>query len=104
MDQYRALVGTLVFAALWASGCSESVGECKDGPRDGRDTVVVNGAVQYGGQAILNVACASCHSSGAKSSVRQGAPEGLDFDLLPVDTDDPSEVNGVSGARVTLTP
>jgi hypothetical protein len=48
--------------------------------------VVVNDTVLYGGQAIMNKACAvGCHLSTALGADRQGAPAGLDFDLFPID-------------------
>jgi hypothetical protein len=60
---------------LALAACTEDVGECfHDGAR-GRDTVLNNGVVQYGGQAILNTACANgCHNSQEKGAQRHGAP------------------------------
>lgn len=71
---------------LAVAGCTDDVGECfKDG-KQGHDTVFTGGHVEFGGQAIINRACATgCHSSKAKGEARQGAPAGLDFDLEPVD-------------------
>jgi len=66
------------------TACTDGVGSCDD-PRKGQDTVLVGGVVQYGGQAILNTACATgCHASTARGSARNGAPAGLDFDLRPL--------------------
>jgi cytochrome c553 len=78
--KYRAV---LLLAPV-AAACSE-VGPC-EGPLEGRDTAVVNGAIVYGGQAIVNKTCATgCHLSTATGEARRGAPAGLDFDLIPVD-------------------
>ena len=79
---------TLVFSLLTV-GCSDGVGSCDVDGR-GRDTVLVGGTVQFGGQAILNTSCANgtCHSSTARGARRNGAPAGLDFDLAPVDESD----------------
>jgi hypothetical protein len=81
----RALIATLVPLSLFALGCGEDLGTCDD-PNEGRDTVIVNGVVMYGGQAIINKSCAGgrCHSSTADGVSRSGAPKGLDFDLMPV--------------------
>lgn len=73
----------LLLAACATAACAD-VGPC-EGPLEGRDTVVVNGSIVYGGQAIVNKACATgCHLSTAKGAARRGAPAGLDFDLIPV--------------------
>lgn len=78
-----ALLILLLSSSLAA--CGAEVGACED-PQLGKDTVLVNGSIQYGGQAIMNLACAQgCHSSSAKGSAREGAPAGLDFDLRPID-------------------
>ena len=88
MKPIRALFALFVPISLFAIGCTEDVGSCDD-PLKGRDTVVYGGSVQYGGQAILNAACtAGCHNSTAKGDARHGAPEGLDFDLQPIDEGD----------------
>lgn len=80
-------VGLLMLACS-ATGCGEGVGPCESS-LGGRDTVVVNNTVVYGGQAIMNQACATgCHSSKATGRARRGVPAGLDFDLLPVDEED----------------
>lgn len=89
----RTLVAILLTSSLPLLGCTDEVGSCDDDAQ-GEDTVLVNGAVQFGGQAIMNQACAGCHSSTAKGAARQGAPAGLDFDLLPIDPEDPSLVDG----------
>jgi hypothetical protein len=85
-------IALLVPASLYLSGCSDGVGTC-DTTTHGRDTVLVGSVVQYGGQAIINSACANgtCHSSAAEGEARHGAPAFLDFDLVPVD---PSEAAG----------
>ena len=86
----RALLLLLFPTSL---ACTEEVGSCDD-PRVGKDTVVAGGFVQYGGQAIMNQACATgCHASTASGSARNGAPVGLDFDLRPISED---EVEGTS--------
>jgi mono/diheme cytochrome c family protein len=68
----------------FACSCVD-VGAC-EGPLEGRDTVMVNNTIMYGGQAIMNKACAvGCHLSTATGAERHGVPAGLDFDLLPID-------------------
>ncbi|HEX5661124.1 MAG TPA: hypothetical protein VFX59_28230, partial [Polyangiales bacterium] len=81
----NAVAGALCALITIATGCTEDVGDCYDGGTRGLDTVLNGGHVEYGGQAILNQACASgCHNSTAKGDDRHGAPAGLDFDLKPV--------------------
>ncbi|MET0341302.1 MAG: hypothetical protein ABW252_09875 [Polyangiales bacterium] len=79
-------IAFLVPVSLYVMGCGEDLGAC-DTTTKGRDTVLVGSVVQYGGQAILNSACANgtCHSSSATGASRFGAPAYLDFDLTPVD-------------------
>lgn len=79
MQQRWLAIATCLFGA-----CTD-VGPC-DGPLEGRDTVLVNGMIVYGGQAIMNKTCATgCHLSTAKGTDRRGVPAGLDFDLFPVE-------------------
>lgn len=74
----------LLLGSLFLSGCGEDVGVCED-PQEGRELVLSGNKVMYGGQAVINKACAvGCHSSSAKGAARNGAPAGLDFDLLPL--------------------
>jgi cytochrome c553 len=96
MSHERTWMIALALLGATAAGCGEEVGPC-DAPIDGEDTVLFNSTVQFGGQAIMNKACAGCHSSGAKGKARGGAPAGLDFDLYPVDPDSAEVVeSGVS--------
>ncbi|MDB4973137.1 MAG: hypothetical protein JWN48_1478 [Myxococcaceae bacterium] len=84
MTRSRAGAAILTLAIIWSasSGCGEGVGPCHD-PLQGRQPVIVNNVVMYGGQAIVIKACATgCHSSSARGAARNGAPAGLDFDLL----------------------
>lgn len=104
------LLITVPYAALALSllGCGEDVGDCQD-PEFAQDTVLVNGSIQYGGQAIMNLACAQgCHSSDAEGAAREGAPAGLNFDLRPIDPQG-EEANGTimsgdAGTIVNLDP
>ena len=65
MKWNRLLYAGLLVLASFASACSEDVGVC-EGSLEGRDTVVVNDMVLYGGQAMMNKACATgCHLSTA---------------------------------------
>lgn len=92
--------GALAALALAITGCTGSVGPCDD-PRNGQDTVLSGGVVQYGGQAILNSACATgCHASTAKGAARNGAPVGLDFDLHPLGEEDSNQTLVRGGATV----
>jgi len=96
--QRRALAtAALLTAAALSSACSD-IGTCDD-PAQGRKTVTSGGQLMFAGQAILNKSCATgCHNSASKGAGRQGAPAGLDFDLMPV-------TNGtLSGAGLTLPP
>lgn len=94
MKRNGTLFALLMLVSLYALGCGEDVGSCDD-PNEGRDTVLVDSTtVQYGGQAIINKSCASCHGSGATGDGRRGAPAGLDFDLVPADPDDPDQADG----------
>ncbi len=88
---------TLLTATALSSACND-IGTCDD-PAQGRKTVTSAGQLMFVGQAILNKSCATgCHSSTAKGAGRQGAPAGLDFDLMPV-------TNGtLSGTGLTLPP
>ncbi len=86
MSRFGCGIAPLLLA-LSAFGCGETVGECDD-PLNGRDTVRVSDTVMYAGQAIMNKACASgCHSSSAQGPERNGAPSGLDFDVVPIAED-----------------
>ena len=79
-------IALLVPASLYLTSCGDGVGTC-DTTERGRDTVLVGSVVQYGGQAIINSACANgtCHTSTATGEARHGAPAFLDFDLMPID-------------------
>lgn len=81
-----AVIGALSALIWMATGCTEDVGDCYQGDgKGGLDTVLAGGHVEYGGQAIINQACATgCHSSTASGKARNGAPAGLDFDLRPI--------------------
>jgi hypothetical protein len=73
-----------IFVSCLAGSCVD-IGPC-EGPLEGRDTVIVNNTIVYGGQAIVNKACATgCHLSTATGADRHGAPAGLDFDLMPIE-------------------
>jgi cytochrome c5 len=84
MNTTRTLLAALFVSSIFAVGCGDEVGKCDDADR-GQDTVISNEVIQFGGQAIINQACAGCHGSEVKGATRQGAPAGLDFDLLPVE-------------------
>ncbi|MEY4510994.1 MAG: hypothetical protein RLZZ450_3116 [Pseudomonadota bacterium] len=88
MNWNRLQYAGLLVLASFASACAEDVGACT-GSLQGRDTVVVNNMVVYGGQAIINRGCTTgCHSSTAAGADRRGVPRGLDFDLNPIDEED----------------
>lgn len=88
-----------ILLACAACACTD-VGEC-DPTLAGRDTVVVNGTILYGGQAIMNKACAvGCHLSTATGADRQGAPAELDFDLLPIDEADADGTTKSENGRI----
>ncbi|MDB4974130.1 MAG: hypothetical protein JWN48_2471 [Myxococcaceae bacterium] len=85
MKPTRALLTISVALSFSALACTEDVGPCDD-PLQGKDTVLIGSQLQYGGQAIMNTSCANiCHSSAARGKARNGAPEGLDFDVRPLD-------------------
>lgn len=88
MNWNRLQYAGLLLLASFPSACAEDVGAC-NGVLQGRDTVVMNNMVVYGGQAILNRGCTSgCHSSTSTGADRRGVPAGLDFDLIPIDEED----------------
>lgn len=63
-----------------------------------------SGQLVFTGQAIINKTCAPCHVSTVAAAGRQGAPAGLNFDLIPLPGI--STVAGANGgvAGVTLDP
>jgi cytochrome c5 len=85
MKPNRALFAVLVPVTLFTLGCSEDVGSCED-PLQGKTTALFQDQIQYGGQAIMNSSCANgiCHSSQVSGAARNGAPQGLDFDVFPI--------------------
>jgi hypothetical protein len=88
MNWNRLQYAGLLALASFAFACTDDVGTC-EGSLQGRDTVLVDNTVVYGGQAIMNRACSvGCHSSLATGAARNGVPAGLDFDLKPVDEED----------------
>lgn len=94
--QRRALWFGSVFSAVAAlgAGCND-LGTCDD-PLNGRTPVKVGSDIMYAGQAIINGSCAGgiCHASTAKGETRQGAPQGLDFDLFPAPAGAPIMADG----------
>ena len=58
MSHERTWMAVLALVGVAATGCGEEVGPC-DAPIEGEDTVLYNSTVQFGGQAIMNKACAS---------------------------------------------
>jgi len=100
MKRNRLLFAGLHVLAFFASGCADDLGAC-EGSLQGRDTVLVNNTVVYGGQAIMNRACATgCHASGASGADRRGVPAGLDFDLLPIDEGEAAGTRKVGTATI----
>lgn len=93
----------IALAASSMLACTEDVGTC-DEPLAGKSTVLVGGVVQYGGQAIMNRACATgCHASSARGAARNGAPAGLDFDIVPI-SEDEAEGAPVGDGLIGLSP
>jgi len=86
----NAACSGLVLVSALALGCGEEVGSCDD-PSKGHDTVLVGTTIQYGGQAIINESCAGCHGSQVRGAARRGAPAGLDFDLIPAESEEVGE-------------
>jgi len=100
MNWNRLPFAGLLTLALFIPACSEDVGACQ-GALQGRDTVLLNNTVVYGGQAIINKACTSgCHSSKATGKDRHGVPAGLDFDLIPIDEEDAAGTKKSGGATI----
>jgi len=100
----RTLILAFALLGAGALGCGDEVGPC-DAPLEGEDTVLYNDTVQFGGQAIMNRACAGCHSSTAKGKARGGAPAGLNFDLYPVDSEsaevvEPGSTSNDAGQKI----
>lgn len=78
------------------AGCGTDLGSCDDAAAR-TPYFDVNGAPAYGGQALVEVSCASgqCHVETAKGAARVGAPAGLDFDMVGS-----REENGTDDAAV----
>lgn len=84
---------TIVACALIASlsaatGCDNELGACD---QEAANELVYgkNGSVATKGQALVHESCGAgvfCHSASAKGENRQGAPKGMDFDMLPSPT------------------
>jgi hypothetical protein len=102
--QRRALWFGWLFSvvSVLIAGCND-LGTCND-PLNGRNPVKVGPDIMYAGQAIMNSSCAggTCHTSTAQGDNRQGAPEGLDFDLAlaPAGAARPGPDGGVVGVEL----
>lgn len=87
-----------VFAwtGIVVSACGVDLGTC-DQAEARTPYFDVNGYPAYGGQALVEVSCATgqCHISSAKGAARQGAPAGLDFDMVGSRSDSGSDAAAV---------
>lgn len=80
----------LFAALLLLTSCTptEPLGECNEAVIQ-KSMVLMDGKIMYGGQAAVNLLCATgCHNSGASTSKRKGAPGYLNFDMYPVSSSD----------------
>ncbi|MET0389611.1 MAG: hypothetical protein ABW321_26800 [Polyangiales bacterium] len=74
-----------VVVATALAGCSEDLGTC-DMTLATQLVYAPNGTPYYAGQGLVEFGCAQgvCHSSIAQNAGRNGAPHGLNFDLVPI--------------------
>lgn len=84
----------VLLQTLAQSGCGDDLGACDT---NAAKQLVYSqaGLVATKGQALMHDSCGSaafCHSEGAKGEARLGAPQRLDFDMLPLATGWPSVV------------
>jgi hypothetical protein len=73
---------TPLVLGLLVSGCQPTqLGQCDEALAK---TLVfdLNGNPAYAGQAMVEQACAGCHSAQSTGASRRGAPHGLDFDMV----------------------
>ncbi len=86
---------------LWLAACGGAdLGEC--------DMAVLGGSADvaaprpHEGQLRVNASCAAghCHSADARGAARDGAPAGLDFDVVPQDMTLPQISKIMDGAAV----
>jgi hypothetical protein len=97
----RTLLVAVLAPLFFVLSACDDLGKCTD-PLNGRVPVTdANGRVMYAGQAIMQSSCASCHGSNAKGASRVGAPEGLDFDVLPLDATGTMIINGQTVGTTT---
>lgn len=85
--KHGLLISSLALPFLFS--CSSEIGECQNKEAAQQLVYGPGGSVATKGQALMHESCgqaAFCHSSGAKDSKRQGAPHGMDFDMLPSPT------------------
>jgi hypothetical protein len=95
---------TPLVLGLLVSGCQPTqLGQCDE---DLARTLVfdLNGNPAYAGQAMVEQACAGCHSATSTGATRRGAPAELDFDMVGSRTSDAmmpdmDAINRVAAAR-----
>jgi mono/diheme cytochrome c family protein len=81
MSWVKSMVGaSLMAAGLVIAGCGVDLGACDQTLLGG-----VEGMTPHTAQQLVNRTCAGglCHSQDAVGALRNGAPAGLDFDLIP---------------------
>jgi hypothetical protein len=82
--------GLLISLALpFLFACNSEIGECQNLEAAQQLVYGPGGSVATKGQALMHESCgqaAFCHSKGAQEMQRQGAPHGMDYDMLPSPT------------------
>jgi hypothetical protein len=93
----RYVVVVTVLSSTLLTSCATNLGTCDENMLGGSS--VAGSAKPNDGQVVVEKTCAGarCHSSIAKGKNRVGAPAGLNFDVLPMDTSLP-ELTRISNA------
>ena len=100
MVKQCSVVGSAAALALLLAGCGADLGECDMTKLGGNSTQGM--LAPHDGQRVINGSCAngSCHSETATGKARNGAPAGLDFDVLPGSTNELDVQRAVRGGGV----
>jgi len=96
---FRALAAAS--CVLWLAACGGAdLGECDMAALGGSADVMA--PMPHAGQRLVHASCAAghCHSADAKGTARDGAPAGLDFDVVPQDNTLPQISKIMDGAAV----
>jgi hypothetical protein len=98
---FPGLAAAAASCAVWLAACGGAdLGECDMTALGGSADVMA--PMPHAGQILVNASCAAghCHSADAKADARDGAPAGLDFDVVPQDNTLPQIGKIQDGAAV----